>query len=136
MGNRQTGTEPGPEVIHPEMQEEGCPWGLPALEGPDLELWKWSSKDAGEVAVVCTCALALCSPSAMQSSRSVPIHQRLNGFLIPLLGALKIEGNGIEWNRIFQLEGTYNGHLVQLPDHFRAYQKLKHVIKCFVQMPL
>jgi len=25
------------------------------------------------------------------------------------------------------LEGTYNNHLVQLPDHFRADQKLKHV---------
>ena len=31
-------------------------------------------------------------------------------------------------NRIFQLEGTYNNQLVQLLDHFRADQKLKHVI--------
>ena len=27
-------------------------------------------------------------------------------------------------------------HLVQLPDHFRADQKLKHVLKGIVQMPL
>lgn len=51
MGNRLTRVEPGPEVIHPEMQEESCPWSLPALEVPILELWEWSSKDAG-VAVV------------------------------------------------------------------------------------
>ena len=30
-------------------------------------------------------------------------------------------------NRIVQLEGTYNNHLVQLPGHFRADQKLKHM---------
>ena len=35
-----------------------------------------------------------------------------------------------------ELEGTYNDHRVQLPDHFRADQKLKHVIKGVVQMPL
>lgn len=51
MGNRLTRVEPGPEVIHPEMQEESCPWSLSALEVPILELWEWSSKDAG-VAVV------------------------------------------------------------------------------------
>jgi len=34
------------------------------------------------------------------------------------------------------LEGTYNGHLVQLPDPFRADQKLKRVIKGIVQTPL
>jgi len=34
------------------------------------------------------------------------------------------------------LEGTYNNHLVQLPDHFRADQKFKHVVKGIVQMPL
>jgi len=38
--------------------------------------------------------------------------------------------------RILQLEGTYYDHLVQLPDHFRADQKLKHVFKGVVQMPL
>jgi len=27
----------------------------------------------------------------------------------------------------FQLEGTFSDHLVQLPDHFRADQKFKHV---------
>jgi len=42
----------------------------------------------------------------------------------------------MEWNRLFQLEGTYNDHLVQLPDQFRADQKLKRVIKGIVQMPL
>jgi len=35
-----------------------------------------------------------------------------------------------------QLEGTYSDHLVQLPDQFRADQKLKHVIKGIVQMLL
>jgi len=34
------------------------------------------------------------------------------------------------------LEGTYNYHLVQLPAHFRADQKLKHVNKGIVWMPL
>lgn len=33
----------------------------------------------------------------------------------------------IEWNRIFYLERTYNDHLVQLPNQFRADQKLKVV---------
>lgn len=33
------------------------------------------------------------------------------------------------WNRIFQLEGPYSDHLVQLPGHFRAAWKLKHGIK-------
>ena len=36
----------------------------------------------------------------------------------------------------FQLEGTYSDYLGQLPDHFRAHQKLKHIIKSIVQMPL
>lgn len=30
-----------------------------------------------------------------------------------------------------QLEGTYRGR-VQLSNHFRAYQKLNHVIKAFI----
>jgi len=33
------------------------------------------------------------------------------------------------------VEGTYNDHLVQLPDHFRYDQKSKHVVKGIVQMP-
>jgi len=33
------------------------------------------------------------------------------------------------------VEETYNNHLVQLPDHFRADQKLKQ-FKDIVQMPL
>ena len=32
------------------------------------------------------------------------------------------------------MEGTYKDHLVQLPDQFRADQKLKHAIKGVVQM--
>jgi len=40
-----------------------------------------------------------------------------------------------EENRIFLLEGTDEDHLVQLPDQFRADQKLKDV-KGIVQMPL
>jgi len=39
-------------------------------------------------------------------------------------------------NRIVQLEGTYNNHLVQLPVHFRADQKLKRSIKGIVQRSL
>jgi len=43
------------------------------------------------------------------------------------------EGVGWVWpwgrcgalNRVFQLEGTYKDYLVQLPDQFRADQKLK-----------
>ena len=41
-----------------------------------------------------------------------------------------------EQNRLFQLEGTYSDHLVQLPDQFRADQRLRHVIKGLAQMPL
>lgn len=88
MGNRQTRVEPGAEVVHPEMQEESCPWGLPALKGSVLELWKWVNKDAGEVAVVCTCVLSLCSPSAAQSSKIVPVASKAELALIPLLAAL------------------------------------------------
>lgn len=28
-----------------------------------------------------------------------------------------------------RIEGTYNNHLVQMPDHFEAEQKLKHIIE-------
>ena len=37
---------------------------------------------------------------------------------------------------MFQLEGTYNDHVVQLSDQFRVNQKLKHGIQVIVQMPL
>ena len=37
---------------------------------------------------------------------------------------------------MLHLEGMYDYHLVQLPDRFRADQKLKHVVKGIVQMPL
>lgn len=50
----------------------------------------------------------------------------------------------MEYDRIgeVQLEETYNDNPVQLPDHFRADQKLQHVAKgnmplaFVVQMPL
>lgn len=38
--------------------------------------------------------------------------------------------------RTVQLEGTCKAHLVHLPDFSRVNQKLKHVIKDIVQMPL
>jgi len=34
------------------------------------------------------------------------------------------------------LEGNYKDHVVQLPDHFRAGQRLKRVTKCMVQVLL
>ena len=37
---------------------------------------------------------------------------------------------------MLQLEGMYKDHLVQLPDLFRAYQKVKHIINGITQMPL
>jgi len=38
--------------------------------------------------------------------------------------------------QLFHLEGIYNYQLAQLPDHFRADQKLKLVVKGIVQTPL
>jgi len=32
-----------------------------------------------------------------------------------------------EQNSIVQLEGAYKDHRIQLPDHFRANQKLEHM---------
>jgi len=60
------------------------------------------------------------------------------GRLIQLPKLSSVEVQLLEYNRMeyFQLEETYDDHLVQLPDHFRADQKLKHVIKGVVQMPL
>lgn len=43
---------------------------------------------------------------------------------------------GREEKRVFHLEGAYNDHLVQLPDHFRAHRKLNLVIKGTGQTPL
>lgn len=43
---------------------------------------------------------------------------------------------GIKQTGIFQLEGTYNNHLIQLSEPFRADQKLKLILKAIVQMPL
>lgn len=37
-------------------------------------------------------------------------------------------------NKIIQVEGSYNNHLVPLPDHFQGKQNRKHGIKCIVQM--
>lgn len=44
---------------------------------------------------------------------------------------LKYEGFKfrVEENRIFQLEGTYKDHVVQLPGQFRADPKFRHVAK-------
>lgn len=42
----------------------------------------------------------------------------------------------LEQNRLFQMERTYDSHQVQLPEQFRADQKLKHVVKYIVQMLL
>lgn len=39
----------------------------------------------------------------------------------------------LEQSVLFQLEGTYSDHLVQLPGHFRADQKLKPVVKGIVK---
>ena len=49
-----------------------------------------------------------------------------------------MEWNGMEWNGMeyFWSERSYNDHLVQLPDHFTADQKLKLVTKGIVQMRL
>ena len=44
--------------------------------------------------------------------------------------------NKMEQNIIFHLEDPCHNHLVQLPDDFAADQKLKHVVKGIVQMPL
>lgn len=43
--------------------------------------------------------------------------------------------NYLDYNRLFQLEVTYDNHLVQLPENFRAEQRFKLVIKGIVQMP-
>jgi len=42
----------------------------------------------------------------------------------------------VEQNRLFQLEGTDNDHLVHQPEHFGADQKFQHVAEGTVQMPL
>lgn len=46
-----------------------------------------------------------------------------------------MEQSRVEWNT-GQLEGTCEDHRNHLPDHFRATQKLKHVIEGPVQAPL
>lgn len=42
------------------------------------------------------------------------------------------------WDRIelFQLEGTYKYHQIQLLEHFKVNQKLKHIKEGIFQMPL
>lgn len=44
--------------------------------------------------------------------------------------------NNISSDRIVHLEETYTDHQVQMPDQFRANQKLNHMTKCIIQMPL
>ena len=53
-----------------------------------------------------------------------------------LIPRYSLENCSVEQNRMVQLEGTYNNHLVQLPDHFRADLKSKHVVKGIIQIPL
>ena len=48
----------------------------------------------------------------------------------------RVQWNRTEQNIIVQLEGMYRDHRAQLPDHFRAAQKLKHITEDTVQMPL
>lgn len=38
--------------------------------------------------------------------------------------------------RIFHLEGNYNDYTVHLPDYLSGNQKLRHMIKSIIQMPL
>lgn len=42
---------------------------------------------------------------------------------------------GLDWTGIFQLEGSYNNHPVQLSDRFGAGQKLKRVVEFIFQVP-
>lgn len=42
----------------------------------------------------------------------------------------------MELNRFLSLEGIYKDHQVQLPICFRANQKLKHICKAIIRMPL
>lgn len=46
------------------------------------------------------------------------------------------EQHGLEQNRIFQVQGTYKAHFVQLPEHFWALHTLKHILKGSVQIQL
>lgn len=53
----------------------------------------------------------------------------------PLLIDMETMGNtvfGIKQTKITHQEKTYIDHLLQLPDHFRADQKLKCVVKGIV----
>lgn len=75
--------------------------------------------------------LATCSMSPCHFSTAF-IFQLQHAF-----GSLPIPTEWtVEYNRLFQLEGTYNAHLVQLSDHFRLDQKLKHILKDNLLMPL
>lgn len=35
----------------------------------------------------------------------------------------------IKYSRVVELKGTYKDYEVQLPDHFRTNQKLRHIIE-------
>lgn len=48
----------------------------------------------------------------------------------------KNQASWLEWNRKFQLEETFKDHPVQMPNHFRANQKLQHIQEGIVHMPL
>lgn len=45
-----------------------------------------------------------------------------------------IFGRKVEWSSIGHVEGTYKGHQVPVSEHFRANQKLKHIINGSIQM--
>ena len=59
----------------------------------------------------------------------ISIHNSIYNRITDSTESNHIEANWIELNRIFQLDGTYNNHLVQLPDYFTADQKLKQITK-------
>lgn len=42
----------------------------------------------------------------------------------------------LEQNRIIEVEEDFSDNLVQLPDRFKANQKLKHIYEVIIKMPL
>ncbi|XP_071666890.1 zinc finger protein 570-like [Patagioenas fasciata] len=60
------------------------------------------------------------------------------GLTLPgsLLWRVFLRENEMGWNSPFEMEVTYNAHLVPLRDHFRADHKLQRVVTGVVQMSL
>lgn len=52
---------------------------------------------------------------------------------LALATSLKSAGPWPQNYRVVQLEGVYDAHQVQLPEDFRATQKLKHIIEDIIQ---